>query len=223
MASADAAQASMPIIQPCEVPRGLPPQPLPGGAGFADCYVTEVPGAISQAAFIEAFYTSPLFKVERTILKYFVAKPATDADARQLAEGVATRFSAWNVEGQSRSELLLSDLQRSHEVLAHGVADGRARSLVQHAALLWFCRRAAPTHRNGQTGHGLALPCIARVPSPVFTLAAACGKQASAASVTRRRFPLYGSCTEPLYYSGQIGHVCRTCLTGGRLGLMVRA
>ena len=30
-----------------------------GGPRYADCYVTEVQGAITQEIFIEAFYTSP--------------------------------------------------------------------------------------------------------------------------------------------------------------------
>jgi hypothetical protein len=78
-------------------------------AGFADCYVADVPGAVTQQAFIEAFYTSPLFKVERTLLRYLASRPATDADAKQLAGGKVTTFSAWRVEAQSPSELLLAD------------------------------------------------------------------------------------------------------------------
>jgi hypothetical protein len=36
-------------------------------------------------------------------------RPATDADAKQLAHGKVTGFSAWRVEGQSPLELLLAD------------------------------------------------------------------------------------------------------------------
>lgn len=97
-------------VQPCEVPLNSQLRAYKDGPGFADCYVAEVPGAVTQAAFIEAFYTSPLFKVERTILQYLASRPATDADAKQLAVGKATKFSAWRVEGQSSSELLLADV-----------------------------------------------------------------------------------------------------------------
>jgi hypothetical protein len=99
----------MSSIQPCEVPLNSLLRAYKDGAGFADCYVVEVPGAVTQAAFIDAFYTSPLFKVERTMLQYLASRPATDADAKQLAVGKAARFSAWRVEGQSSSELLLAD------------------------------------------------------------------------------------------------------------------
>lgn len=99
----------MAAIHSCEVPAHSLLHRYKIGTGYADCYATEVPGAISQAAFIEAFYTSPLFKVERALLKLFAGKPATDADVRQLALGNASTFSAWSVEDQTRTELLLAD------------------------------------------------------------------------------------------------------------------
>jgi hypothetical protein len=139
--------SSMPTIRPCEVPQNSLLSRYQTALGFADCYVTEVPGAISQAAFIEAFYTSPLFKVERTILKYFVSKPATDADARQLADGVATRFSAWCVEGQSRSELLLADFSgRTRSWLMASQRGGPGRS---SSTRLYFGSAVVPRQRTG--------------------------------------------------------------------------
>jgi hypothetical protein len=99
----------MPVAQPCEVPRNSQLRTYKDGAGFADCYVAEVQGAVTQTAFIEAFYTTPLFKIERTLLRYLASRPATDADAKHLAAGKATKFSAWQVEKQSSSELLLAD------------------------------------------------------------------------------------------------------------------
>ena len=99
----------MSTVQACEVPPNSLLCAYKDGTGFADCYVAEVPGTVTQQAFIEAFYTSPLFKVERTILQYLASRPATDEDAKQLAVGKATRFSAWRVEIQSPSELLLAD------------------------------------------------------------------------------------------------------------------
>ena len=100
----------MPSVQPCEIPLNSSLRNYGDGVGFADCYVTDVRGTVSQAAFIEAFYTSTLFKLERTMLRYLVSKPATDADAHQLAAGLVSKFSAWRVEAQSPSELLLIDI-----------------------------------------------------------------------------------------------------------------
>ena len=99
----------MPTVQTCEIPLISLLRQYKDGPGYADCYVIKVPGTVTQAAYIEAFYTSPLFKIERTLLQYLASKPATDADAKALAGGGATRFSAWRVEAQSSSELLLAD------------------------------------------------------------------------------------------------------------------
>jgi hypothetical protein len=146
----------MPVIQPCEVPKGSLLSRYQTDAGFADCYVTEVPGAISQAAYVEAFYTSPLFKVERTILKYCVAKPATDADARRLAAGAATTFSAWKVEGQSQSELLLADYSgrtRSWLMTSPAVEPGRSPS-----TRLYFGSAVVPHRRAGTSQPNMGWP-----------------------------------------------------------------
>ena len=96
-------------VQPCEVPVNTLLHSYKVGAGYADCYMIDIPRSVTQREFVAAFYTSALFKVERTILKYLAVRSATDADAHQLAAGNATKFSAWAVEGQSTSELLLAD------------------------------------------------------------------------------------------------------------------
>lgn len=38
------------------------------GSGYTDCYVTEVDAVVTQPRFVQAFYTTPLFKVERALL-----------------------------------------------------------------------------------------------------------------------------------------------------------
>jgi hypothetical protein len=79
--------------------------------GYADCYVTEIDQVVSQADFIEAFYTSPVFKLERWLLALLVAKPCTDQQVRELAAGSRERFSAWRVERQDAGQLLLCDFR----------------------------------------------------------------------------------------------------------------
>lgn len=78
-------------------------------SGFADCYCVQVTRHVTQAKFIQAFYTLRLFKLERTLLQLLASKPATDADAKRLARCQASTFSAWKVESQTASELLLAD------------------------------------------------------------------------------------------------------------------
>lgn len=76
---------------------------------YTDCYCVDVPRAVSQAEFVETFYTTKLFKVERFILSSLVSKPSADQQARQLAAGDTQSFAAWSVEGRSANQLLLRD------------------------------------------------------------------------------------------------------------------
>lgn len=95
--------------------RPLPPGTLIQGyhdAGdYTDCFVGEVPGPVSQARYVEAFYTSRLFKLERLVLALLVAKPSTDEGARRLAAGETETFAAWSVEARTADELLMCDYQ----------------------------------------------------------------------------------------------------------------
>lgn len=84
-----------------------------GAGGYADCYCTEIDGSFSHAEFVEAFYTTPLFKVERLILRLAASRPSTDAEARQLARGGRDQFAAWSVEARDVNQLLLADYSGS--------------------------------------------------------------------------------------------------------------
>lgn len=78
------------------------------GHSFTDSYCTEVDGAIPLATFVEAFYTTPLFKLERFILKWLVRRPSTDEQARALGAGGASNFAAWHVEDRNDHQLLMN-------------------------------------------------------------------------------------------------------------------
>jgi hypothetical protein len=78
---------------------------------YTDCYAVDVIGPVSTEQFVEAFLSSRLFKVERFILKWLVAKPSTDAQAKHLAAGSLDHFAAWNFEGRSADQLLMCDYQ----------------------------------------------------------------------------------------------------------------
>ena len=78
---------------------------------YADCYVTELPLVVTHAEYVEAFYTTWLFKLERLILAWLVNKPSTDAEAGVLARGQRDSFAAWSVEGRVGNQLLMCDYQ----------------------------------------------------------------------------------------------------------------
>lgn len=84
-----------------------------GGGGYIDCFVAVIPGRVTQAAYVEAFYTTALFKLERLVLAVLVSRPSTDLEARRLAAGDAERFAAWTVEAREADQILLCDFMGS--------------------------------------------------------------------------------------------------------------
>ena len=147
-------------VLPCEVPQTALLRKYAEDSGYADCYVTEVAGVVSQAAFVEAFYTTGLFKIERAILKWFAGRPSTDLDAQQLAAGAVTCFAAWRVENQSAEQLLLADFTgRTRSWLmaeaAETAAAGTHTRLYFGSAVLPKKGRSPGTRKLGFAFHAL--------------------------------------------------------------------
>lgn len=76
---------------------------------YLDCYATEIAHAVTHAQFVEAFYTTWLFKLERWILAWSVKKPSSDEEARDLANARRTAFAAWTEEARGENQLLMCD------------------------------------------------------------------------------------------------------------------
>ncbi|MEM7543190.1 MAG: hypothetical protein AAF384_16625 [Pseudomonadota bacterium] len=107
-----------------------------GGGNYVDCYRTQVPGSVSLARLITSFYTSPLFKLERSAL-YVLSLGASDADVHALANGDIDRFSAWTVEAREPDQLLLSDVRaRTRSWLKVDALDNSATALFFGSAVL---------------------------------------------------------------------------------------
>ena len=79
---------------------------------YTDGYCLDLPQFVSLADYIAAFYTTPLFKLERLILALLVARPSTDAQAQALARGAVGKFAAWTVEGRSEDQILMCDFMK---------------------------------------------------------------------------------------------------------------
>lgn len=99
-------------IEPCELPSTALLRHYHEVGAYTDCYSTELAWSVSQAEYVAAFYTTWVFKLERRLLAWFVAKPSTDQQARALAAGETDAFAAWSVEGRSSDQLLMCDYQR---------------------------------------------------------------------------------------------------------------
>ncbi len=78
---------------------------------YTDCYVTDIFQTVTHVEFLDAFYNSWIFKLERMILKWVVSRPSTDAEAKQLAQGTIDSYAAWTVEDRCENQILLSDFR----------------------------------------------------------------------------------------------------------------
>jgi hypothetical protein len=105
---------------------------------YTDCYAIDVPFAVSQAAYVEAFYTTWLFRLERRLLSWFVNRPSSDVEAGQLSLGRRDHFAAWHVEDRVADQLLMCDFrQRTRSWLMCVPADdGRAVRLYFGSAVV---------------------------------------------------------------------------------------
>ncbi|MCP4875958.1 MAG: hypothetical protein GY896_10870 [Gammaproteobacteria bacterium] len=129
----------------------LPPTALLGkyvqNGNYTDCYHTDIPMTVTHAQYVTAFYTTFVFKVERTLLKWMASKPSTDFEAYRLADGSIDRFSAWQVEERDQNQLLLTDFRgrtRSWLMTVPFEADQNITQLIFGSAVV--------ATRNPETG-----------------------------------------------------------------------
>ena len=73
--------------------------------------VARIDGAVELGAYVEAFYTTIVFKAERLILKWLVSRPSTDREARQIARAEAETFAAWELLDRTDNQLLMRDFR----------------------------------------------------------------------------------------------------------------
>jgi hypothetical protein len=108
---------------------------------FADAYSLTVPRVVPLAEFVEAFYTTRLFKVERALLALF-GKPSSDAMARAVACGEGQRLAVWTVEAREGNELLM------HEDSGATRSWFKAEAGEGGGTRLWFGSAVVPRRRE---------------------------------------------------------------------------
>ena len=100
----------MPSISAQPLPEDALLQRYNDGSGhYTDCFTAQLSQKISLPQYVEAFYTAPLFRAERVILRYTVKRPSTDQDATDVAQAKTTSFAAWDVEDRTENQLLMCD------------------------------------------------------------------------------------------------------------------
>lgn len=96
-------------ISACPLPDQALLQVYAANGSYTDCFATSVDRAVSFEQYVAAFYTTAVFKLERFILRWAVARPSTDAQVAQLAAGALDDFAAWRVEQRAADQILLCD------------------------------------------------------------------------------------------------------------------
>jgi hypothetical protein len=146
-------------IRTGELPPGTLLAPYRSRGAYTDCYHMDLPGAVPLQAYVEAFYTTRLFRIERLLLRWLVRRPSTDAQARQLALGQTTAFAAWTVEARASDQLLLCDFMKRTRswLMVRPVEGGGAQ-----ATRLYFGSAVVPlsTSASGRASFGLAFHAL---------------------------------------------------------------
>jgi len=114
-----------------------------------DCYSCHIEKEINLEEFITAFYTTPLFKLERLILR-LVDKPSSELDVANLAANKTESFAAWTVEAREENQILLRDYQ------------GKTRSWLmiseeENGTSLYFGSAVIVKNNSGEIGRGFKL------------------------------------------------------------------
>ena len=143
-----------PTVRTCPLPPGALLARYAESGAYTDCYSTELARNVSHAEYVEAFYTGGLFRIERHLLRLFLSRPSTDAQARELATGEADHFAAWRVEGRAPDQLLMCDIggrTRSWLMVASATAGSAP------ATRLYFGSAVVPvaTGPSGKRGMGV--------------------------------------------------------------------
>lgn len=138
------------MVRNAEVPDGSLLARYVAAGAYADCYVAEMPIVVTHAQFVEAFYTTALFKLERLLLRLFLASPSTDAQARQLSEGKVSSFAAWSVEARADNQLVLSAGRTRSWLMVTP-----SRDPLSVGTQLFFGSAVVPPRASSGTGRGL--------------------------------------------------------------------
>ncbi len=147
-------------VNACELPEGALLKSYLADGGYADCYTTRIDRVVPLAQFVEAFYTTKVFGLERLILQVVLSKPSTDEQVRELVSGKRDTFAVWRVEARVENQLLLSEL--SGRTRSWLMVDTPPDSAGREGTHLYFGSAVVPvTHaRSGHRSMGAAFRAL---------------------------------------------------------------
>ncbi len=110
-----------------------------------DCFAVAIDRKVNIAEFVTAFYTSPVFRIERVILGLAAKTPSTDAQAHALAEGSSNQFAIWQVGERTETQLLMCDRYEKTRSWFRVVPIGEGATILQFGS-------AVAADRDRETG-----------------------------------------------------------------------
>lgn len=143
-------------VQACDLPPGALLRRYAGSPAYADCFRLDIGVPVTHADYVEAFYTTAAFRLERLLLGWFASRPSTDSQARQLALAQTADFAAWHVEARESDQLLMCDMaHRTRSWLMCERGDGGATRLYFGSAVVPVVDRRTGEPRMGAVFHAL--------------------------------------------------------------------
>ncbi|MGC1506436.1 MAG: hypothetical protein WA782_20150 [Sulfitobacter sp.] len=125
-------------VRACDLPEGALLAAYVAREGtYTDCFEVAVGAEAALPAFVTAFYTTWLFRLERAVLSVALRKRIRDSDVAALADGRAECFAVWTVEARGTGQILLCDITgatRSYLAVT-AYADGMTRLIFGSAVL----------------------------------------------------------------------------------------
>jgi hypothetical protein len=103
---------------------------------YTDCFQTELPKGGTLESYINAFFNTWLFRIERMILSTAAKKPVSDEDIARLAQGTSNTMSAWQVERRDADQILLEVPQTPIRTWLMRSGEGEKTQLYFGSAIL---------------------------------------------------------------------------------------
>jgi hypothetical protein len=94
------------------------------------------PKGVTLESYINAFFNTWLFRIERMILNTAAKKPASDEDIARLAQGTSNTMSAWQVERRDADQILLEVPQTPIRTWLMRSGEGEKTQLYFGSAIL---------------------------------------------------------------------------------------
>ena len=122
-------------VQPCPVPSDALLSRYEAMAGaYTDAFTAHVPQTVDLHGFVDAFYTTPLFRVEKAILRLVFRDTGHNWDAAALRR--KDHFAAWTVEARASDQILLSDAAEATRSWFCVIPDANGTTLYFGSAVL---------------------------------------------------------------------------------------